>query len=118
MGRAALVAPPPRSNNRSRNAAVSHSPPIIETEIRSLLDLPESGLPPREVVEHTLTSGYAHVLRLDAQRLRAEQRLRVLVRSGEPDTSGHEELLGELGALDRELARLRALLSHLRAQAL
>lgn len=97
---------------------MSQSPPIIETEIRSLLDLPESGRPPREVVEHTLTSGYAHVLRLDAQRLRAEQRLRALVRSGTPDSTGHEELVGELGALDQELARLRALLSHLREQAL
>jgi hypothetical protein len=97
---------------------VSQSSPIIETEIRSLLDLPVSGRPPREVVEHTLTSGYAHVLRLDAQRLRTEQRLRALVRSRTPDTTEHEELVAELAALDHELARLRALLSHLREQAL
>ena len=118
MGRAALVAPLPASNNRGRTAAVSQSPPIIETEIRSLLDLPAAGRPPREVVEHTLTSGYAHVLRLDAQRLRAEQRLRALLRSGSAGRAGHEELVTELGALDRELERLRALLADLRHQAL
>jgi hypothetical protein len=118
MGRAALVAPLPASNNRSRIAAVTQSPPLIETEIRSLLDLPPAGRPPREVVEHTLTSGYAHVLRLDAQRLRAEQRLRALIRSGSATAAGHDELVAELGALDRELERLRALLANLRDEAL
>jgi hypothetical protein len=94
------------------------SQPLLETEIRSLLDLPAARLPPRDVVEHTLTSGYALVLRLDAQRLRSERRLRTLLRSGRADAASQAALTAELAALDEELERLRALLSDLRRQAL
>jgi hypothetical protein len=118
MGRAALVGACARPQNRRRSASVTESLPLLETEIRSLLDLPATGRPPREVVEHTLTSGYAHLLRLDAERLRTEQRLRSLVRSGRYDPAGHDELTRALGVVDQELARLRALLSSLRDQAL
>ena len=97
---------------------MTETQPLLETEIRSLLDLPAERLPPREVVEHTLTSGYALALRLDAQRLRTEQRLRALLRSGEGGPAGHDDLAQELTALDGELERLRALLASFRRQAL
>ncbi len=94
------------------------SQPLLETEIRSLLDLPAARLPPRDVVEHTLTTGYALVLRLDAHRLRTERRLRALLRSGRADAESQAALTAELAALDEELERLRTLLSDLRRQAL
>ncbi|HWN22784.1 MAG TPA: hypothetical protein VNP93_12480 [Gaiellaceae bacterium] len=93
--------------------------PLLETEIRSLLDQPAgAGRPPRDAVEHTLTTGYAHALRLDAERLRVEQRLRDVVRSATPDLDARDSTALELARVDHELAQLRALLSTLREQAL
>lgn len=96
----------------------------VLTEIRSLLDLPaDREPPPRAVVEHTLTSGYAAALALEGERLRTENRLRSALRfqsgfrSRERDAE-IAELSGQLDDADRELARVRALLSSLRAQAL
>jgi hypothetical protein len=95
----------------------------VLTEIRSLLDVPANGQrPPRAVVEYTLTSGYAYALALEGEQLRAEGRLRAILR----DRSGNrrlreeriDELTGLLAQLDQERAGLRALLSSLRAQAL
>jgi hypothetical protein len=89
-------------------------------EIRSLLDLPAgSELPPRADVEDTLTSGYAYALGLERDRLRIERALRALVRSTErPDAREIATLSRSLAEADQELARIRAMLASLRAQAL
>ncbi len=98
---------------------MADSLPLLETEIRSLLDQRASaGRPPRDAVEHTLTTGYAYALRLDAERLRVERRLRDVVRSAAPDPAARDDAALELARVDQELADLRALLSTLRAQAL
>lgn len=93
--------------------------PLFETELRSLLDQPAgSGRRSRDAVEHTLTTGYAHALRLDAERLRVERRLRDVVRSAAPDLAARDGAMLELARVDQELAELRTLLSTLRRQAL
>ena len=98
---------------------MADSLPLLETEIRSLLDQPAgAGRPPRDAVEHTLTTGYAYALGLDAKRLRVERRLREVVRSTAPDPAARDEAALELAQVDQELADLRALLSTLREQAL
>jgi hypothetical protein len=89
----------------------------LELQIESLLG-PSGRAQPRATVEHTLTTGYAHALELEAERLRAEGRLRTLLRSGQ---ARREQLAAAEVELDRvaaELARLRALLANLRAHAL
>jgi len=91
--------------------------PTLEREIKTLLE-PSGLAPARDVVEHTLTTGYAHALRLDAERLRVESRLRLLLRSGSAGQPELADATGELGRVESELARLRALLATLRAQAL
>jgi hypothetical protein len=89
-------------------------------EIRSLLDLPAGAeLPPRADLENTLTSGYAYALGLEQERLRIERALRAVVRSSErPDQDDIGALSRRLARADQELARVRVLLSTLRAQAL
>jgi hypothetical protein len=98
--------------------------PGVLTEIRFLLDAPASAeQPPRDVVEDTLTNGYAYALALEGERLRIERRLRALLRA-EPGLSARvrmeeiAELSRLLAAAEGELAGLRSLLSSLRAQAL
>jgi hypothetical protein len=93
------------------------------TEIRSLLDAPaDSERPPRAVVENMLTTGYAHALVLEGDRLRVERRLREALRTGSvrgplwADELG--ELTQQLEQADQELAHLRGLLATLRAQVL
>lgn len=98
---------------------LADSPPAVLTEIRSLLDLPAAGRPPRAAVEEMLTSGYAYALGLEGQSLRIQRRLREVVRSTEAssarsraeEAAALERLLGEA---DRELASVRGLLSTLR----
>jgi hypothetical protein len=99
---------------------MKHSLPLLETEIRSLLHRPaEGGSAARHHVERTLTDGYAHALQLDGERLRAERRLRELVRAGGSAATGDGAVAArQLAEADRELTRLRALLSTLRAHAL
>jgi hypothetical protein len=119
MGLAAHVKPLAGPDNRWRSLSVADPLPLLETEIRSLLDQPAgAGRPPRDAVEHTLTTGYAHALRLDAERLRVERRLRDIVRSTRPDSAARDHAVLELARVDGELAQLRELLSTLRRQAL
>jgi hypothetical protein len=84
--------------------------PAVLTEVRSLLDAAAGDeRPPRAVVEHTLTNGYAYVLDLVRTAGAATARARA------DETLELTRLLGEAA---RELASVRALLSTLRAQAL
>ena len=120
MGLAAHA--PTRATTDNRATLVDPLPDLL-TEIRSMLDQAANGeRPPRAVVETMLTTGYAHALVLEGDRLRLERRLHEVLRSG---GSGGRLWADELGQLtrqledaDRELARLRGLLATLRAQAL
>jgi hypothetical protein len=115
MGPAAHAGTGSAPDNRRRSAAVSESSSLL-SEIVSLLETPADDPPDRDVVEHTLTNGYAHALRLEGRRLRIEDRLRSVVRG---ETGGEaDELTVELARADQELADLRGLLSTLKAQAL
>jgi hypothetical protein len=98
--------------------------PAVLTEVRTLLEATTAAeRPPRAIVEHTLTNGYAHVLELERERLRIERRLREVLRA--TGSAGARARVDEAAVLtrllaeaDRELASVRALLSTLRAQAL
>jgi hypothetical protein len=97
---------------------------MIHDEIRSLLDAPPTGedAPSLDAIEHTLTSGYATALALEAERLRLERKITAVAAKLGEGSSGqrHSELtkLGRrLSAADGDLTRLRALLSSLRSRA-
>ena len=109
--------PPGRAAADNRTAVDDRLPAVL-TEIRSLLDVPaDASLPPRAVLEDTLTSGYAYALALEGERLRIERRLHELLRSvGEAPSGEVSELTGQLADADRELADVRALLSEFREQ--
>ena len=97
---------------------------MIQDEIRTLLAAPASGTgaPSLASIEHTLTTGYAEALALEAQRWRIERRIGEIgaaLSDGEQATR-----TSELATLSRDLARtqkdltlLRALLSSLRERA-
>jgi hypothetical protein len=97
--------------------AVSDDLPTLELEIRSIIEHPRRAHP-RETVERTLTNGYAHALELEGERLRAEGRLRTLIRSGGARHQELETAEVELHRVAADLGRLRALLANLRAHAL
>ena len=109
-----------RSGPPDNRRAVDDRLPAVMADIRSLLDLPDGAeLPPRADVEDTLTSGYAHALDLERERLRIQRTLRAALRSeGRPDGNEIRELTGRLAHADQELAGVRAMLATLRAQAL
>ena len=96
---------------------------MIHDEIRNLLDAPPTGedAPSIDAIEHTLTSGYATALALEAERLRLERKIAaVAAQLGEDPDGPHSELteLGQrLSTADGDLVQLRGLLSSLRTRA-
>jgi hypothetical protein len=79
--------------------------------LRLLVDDPCAEL---EAVEHTLTDGYALALALEAERRRAEARVRDL--AGDADALGEQRILKvRLDQLEGELAELRGVLDALAA---
>jgi hypothetical protein len=96
---------------------------MINDEIRSLLDAPPTGedAPSLDAIEHTLTSGYASALALEAERRRLERQIAaVAAKLGQGSSRGQSELteLGQkLTAADGDLTQLRRLLSSLRTRA-
>ena len=83
---------------------------ILFDRIGTLLDRPPAAsASSTDEVEHTLTDGYARALALEGDRLRTEERIKELAGSAEhvPELRA---LKRRLGALDRELDELRALL--------
>jgi ABC-type phosphate transport system auxiliary subunit len=97
---------------------------VIHDDIRNLLEAPPTGVdaPSLDRVEHTLTSGYARALALEAERLRIERKLAlVAARLGDDATDEDASELAELGqrlsVADDDLSRLRLLLASLRTRA-
>lgn len=93
-------------------------------EIRKLLDAPACGddAPELAELEHTLTSGYACALALEAERWRLERRLSEVAAalgdgSGKLGASEIGAIAKRLSAADGELTRLRGLLGPLRDRA-
>ncbi len=94
----------------------------IFAEIRRLLEKPAKvSLKDRELLEYTLTSGYAHALALEAERRRLEQRIGALAADLRPeDRRSAVELTAltrSLGRTDVRLERLRKLIAALKARA-
>ena len=97
---------------------------VIQDDIRHLLEAPPTGAdaPTLDHVEHTLTTGYARALALEAERLRIERRLAdVASRLGDDATDEDASEVAALGqrlsVADDDLTRLRALLVSLRSRA-
>jgi propanediol dehydratase small subunit len=92
----------------------------LRDEIAELLRMPEDGVgaPSLDIIESTLTDGYAEALALEAERTRIERRLGEVARD-----AGREENLREFARLaeslevaDGELESLRSLLRNLQAR--
>jgi hypothetical protein len=97
---------------------------VIHDDIRTLLDAPPTGedAPSLDYIEHTLTTGYARALALEAERRGIERKLAdVAARLGEETTDEDASELARLGqrlsAADDDLIHLRALLASLRVRA-
>ena len=90
-------------------------------EINELLAAPASGAdaPALARVEHTLTTGYARALALEAERWRLERRLGELATTPDLDDGSREriDLAERLDEAAGELSRLRDLLEPLRTRA-
>jgi hypothetical protein len=99
-------------------------PAMIQDDIRSLLDAPPTGddAPSLDSIEHTLTSGSAGALALEAERLRIERKLadvasRLADETTDEDASEVAQLGQRLSVADDDLVRLRRLLVSLRLRA-
>ena len=98
---------------------MSNNHPIFD-EIRSLLD--SAALAGVEQIEDTLTAGYAAALALEAERWRVERRIAEVAgmldsKDGRLQTEELAKLSKRLTVASDELARLRGMLSSLRARA-
>jgi paraquat-inducible protein B len=94
---------------------------MVIDDIRSLLATPNSAAPTSflELVDETLTEGYAHALQLEAERWRIEQRIAELVATLPSETSQVDaaelaELSEHLTSANESIAGIRALLDSLR----
>jgi ABC-type phosphate transport system auxiliary subunit len=97
---------------------------MIHDDISDLLAAPRTGrgAPSLDHIEHTLTSGYANALALEAERLRLERELaRLAARLADnvtnEDAAALSALARRLSVADADLARLRGLLVSLRGRA-
>jgi len=97
---------------------------MIHDDIRDLLESPRHGedAPSLDHIEHTLTSGYARALALEAERLRLERKLAAVAsRLGDSADDADAAELAQLGqrlsVADHDLGRLRSLLVLLRGRA-
>jgi len=103
---------------------MTHEVARLYDDINALLEEPadEEGPRYRARLEHTLTDGYARALELEAESKRLERRVAELAGglNGSSPAPTAEELgasARRLGDIDAELARLRAVLTTLRARA-
>jgi hypothetical protein len=83
--------------------------------IQELLD--GAPAPTLDTLEEPLTTGYAHALALEGERLRIERELRLVIRTP-GETRERREAVGQLQArlatIDGDLRHLRRLLATLR----
>jgi hypothetical protein len=98
--------------------------PLIENDIRALLDAPSSGreAPTLATIEEALTTGYARAMALEAEQTRLQRRIaEVVVGLAEEDHQLPDpplrRLAVELKSADAELGELRQLLESLRRRA-
>jgi hypothetical protein len=98
--------------------------PLIENDIRALLDAPASGAraPSLAALEEALTTGYARAMALEAELSRLQRQIATLVMEvaeDEDDLPDPElrQMAQGLKAVDVELGALRALLESLRRRA-
>ena len=96
----------------------------ILREIADLLGAPADGgeAPALDLIERTLTEGYAQALALEAERWRLERRIGEVAREvHDADFSAFAEELTSLGrrltSVDGEIAELRPLLDSLQERA-
>jgi hypothetical protein len=84
--------------------------------IQELLD--GAPAPTLDSLEEPLTTGYAHALALEGERLRLERELRSLIRTPNGATRERREAVGQLetrlATVDGDLRHLRRLLATLR----
>jgi len=99
-------------------------PSMIHEDIRNLLEAPPTGdrAPTLDHIEHTLTSGYARALALEAERWRLERKItdvaaRLVEQVSDEDATELSKLSQRLADADGDLTRLRALLASLRTRA-
>ena len=82
--------------------------------------MPEGGVgaPSLDIIESTLTDGYAEALSLEAERTRIERRLGEVARDvgGEENLREFARLAESLEAADGQLESLRSLLRNLQAR--
>jgi ABC-type phosphate transport system auxiliary subunit len=97
---------------------------MIHEDIRNLLEAPPTGdrAPTLDHIEHTLTSGYARALALEAERWRLERKItdvaaRLVDQVSDEDATELTKLSQRLADADGDLTRLRALLASLRTRA-
>jgi hypothetical protein len=86
---------------------------ILFDRIRVLLqEQPAAHEPDADILEHTLTDGYARALALDGERLRTEAEIHRL--AGSDEHVGEVRILkARLALLEEELSQLRGLLGTL-----
>ena len=117
MGRTAHAPALPGLDDRRRMSAAEHNAlASFLDEVQTLLDAPPGRGRRRGAlsrVEHTLTSGYAHALGLEVERLRLERRLLAAAEAG--DSGEVVALNRRMATADDELAHLRGLLTNLRS---
>src|SRR3954470_15664213 len=97
--------------------AVDPDRAAVLADIRTLAAAPSPRL---EEVERTLTDGYAHALRLEAQRLRLQRELEQSALVLGDDSGGVDAVAGlarGVATTDGELAELRAALALLKETA-
>jgi hypothetical protein len=114
-------------DNRERGVLSGCRYPVDETsplfeEIQQLLDAPPSGdgAPRLDDLEHTLTSGYARALALEAERWRLERKIgEVASKLADGTELNGEELAGlalRLTEAESELTSLRRMLGSLKTR--
>src|SRR5256714_10138685 len=99
-------------------------PYMNHEDIRNLHEAPPTGdrAPTLDHIEHTLTSGYARALALEAERWRLERKItdvaaRLVEQVSDEDGAQLAKLSQRLSDADGDLTRLRVLLASLRTRA-
>jgi hypothetical protein len=98
---------------------MSEELPLLFDRIRVLLKRGQDVPSHSDVLEHTLTDGYAHALALESERERTRRHIRALASDAESAEHARQlqELMTRLHRTEIELEELRGLLRTLAAAA-